>query len=214
MAKRTLILVICRVMSIGVVMLSPIFMVRLFDVTAYGQYREFVLYYFLLSVILIFSIQTNPIYFIARYPGKERETVTHTALMLLAVSLVGCAGIYLGKGLILSRTSYDFILPLILYVFFYVNLEYYESYCLGKKRTDYVLYFSATRALVRLAAVILVAWITRSIMAVIWTIVFLEVVKCVFVFFRLQEAAGRSHRYASAQGTAPVHRTDGIGGGD
>ncbi len=181
MAKRTFILVICRIMSIGVVMMSPIFMVRLFDITAYGQYREFVLYYFLLSGILIFSIHTNPIYFISKYPGKERQTVTHTALMLLAVSLIGCAGIYIGKGLILSRTSYDFILPLILYVFFFVNLEYYESYCLGRKRTDHVLYFSATRTLVRLAAVIIVAWITRSVMAVIWTIVFLEVIKCIFV---------------------------------
>ncbi len=183
MAKRTLILVICRVMSIGVVMLSPIFMVRLFDVTAYGQYKEFVLYYFLLSGIFIFSIQTNPIYFIAKYPDRERETITHTAMMLFAVSLIGCAGVYLGKGLILSRTSYDFILPLVLFLFFHLNLEYYESYCLGRKRADYVLYFSATRSLVRLAAVIVVAWITRSVMAVIWTIVFLEVVKCVFVYF-------------------------------
>ncbi|MCU0639580.1 MAG: oligosaccharide flippase family protein [Candidatus Krumholzibacteria bacterium] len=183
MAKRTLILVICRIMNFGVVILSPIFMVRLFDVTSYGQYREFVLYYFLLSVILIFSIQTNPIYFISRYPGKERQTVTHTALMLLAVSLIGSAAVYLGKGLILSRTSYDFILPLILFIFFNINLEYYESYCLGRKRADHVLYFSATRAIVRMIAVIIVAWITRNIMAVIWTIVFMEIIKCMFVLF-------------------------------
>jgi len=181
MAKRTFILVICRVMSVGVVMLSPIFMVRLFDITSYGQYREFVLYYFLLSGMLIFSIQTNPIYFIAKYPDKARETVTHTALMLFAMSLIGCAGIYFGRGLILSKTSYDFILPLILYVFFYVNLEYYESYCLGRKRADHVLYFTATRSIVRLAAIIIAAWITRSVMAVIWTIVFMEVIKCIFV---------------------------------
>ncbi len=87
MAKRTLILVICRIMNFGVVILSPIFMVRLFDVTSYGQYREFVLYYFLLSGIMLFSIHTNPIYFIARYPEKERETISQTALMLFIASL-------------------------------------------------------------------------------------------------------------------------------
>lgn len=181
MAKRTLILVICRIMNFGVVILSPIFMVRLFDVTAYGQYREFVLYYFLLSGILLFAIHTNPIYFIARYPEKERETISQTALMLFIASILGSAAVYLGRGLILSKTSFDFILPLILFVFFHFNLEYWESYCLGRKRTDHVLYFSATRAIVRMTAIIVVAWMTRSVMAAIWTIVLLEVVKCVFV---------------------------------
>ncbi len=181
LVKRTFILVVCRIMNFGVVMLSPIFLVRIFDLTAYGQYREFVLYYFLLSGILIFSIHTNPIYFISKYPDKEKQAITHTALLLFIVSILGCVGIYLGKNLILSKTSYDFILPLILYVFFYVNMEFYESYCLGKKRTDQVLYFSATRAIIRLAAILVVAYITRDVMAVIWTIVAVEAVKCLFV---------------------------------
>ncbi len=168
-------------MNFGVIILSPIFLVRIFDITAYGQYREFVLYYFLLSGILIFSIQVNPIYFISKYPDKEKQSITHTALLLFIVSILGCGGIYLAKNLILSKTSFDFILPMILYVFFYINMEYYESYYLGKKRTDQVLYFSATRAIIRLGAILVVASITRSVMAVIWTIVAVEAVKCLFV---------------------------------
>jgi O-antigen/teichoic acid export membrane protein len=181
LTRRTLILALCRALNYGVILLSPIFLVRIFDVTSYGQYREFVLYYFLITGLLIFSVGVNPLYFIAKYPEKARQIISHTAIILFAISIVGSIGVFLARNYILDRTSYDFIAALILYVFFFLNLEYFESYSLGRKRSDHVLYYSATRALLRIATIITVAYFTRSVIAVIWAIVALEVLKCIFM---------------------------------
>lgn len=149
--------------------------------TSYGQYREFVLYYFLITGFLIFSVSVNPLYFIAKYPDRSHQIITQTALVLFAISIIGVVGVYLARAYILARTSYDFITPLILYIFFFLNLEYFESYSLGRKRSDHVLYYSATRALLRMATIITVAYFTRSVSAVIWAIVALEALKCIFM---------------------------------
>ncbi|MBN1165175.1 MAG: oligosaccharide flippase family protein [Candidatus Krumholzibacteriota bacterium] len=182
LTKRTVILVICRVLNYGVLrMLSPIFFARIFDVTSYGQYREFILYFYLIAMILVFSVNTNLIYFIPKHPHKERESVTNTAVMLFILSLVGVAAVYGGRNLILSRTSYDFVKPLIIYIFLFINFQYFESYCLGRKRADHVLYYSASHTLLQMMSIIIVAYITRSVKAVIWTLVIFEACRCLFV---------------------------------
>jgi len=187
LTKRTIILIICRAANYGVMILSPIFLVRIFDIHAYGQYREFILYATLLSGLMDFTVTKNLIYFIPKYPDSERESVTHTTFLILIASLFGLIVVYLLKGLILARTSYDFIAPLILYIFFFLNFEFFENYWLGKKRTDYVLYFSSARIAVRTAAILAAALISRSVMAVIWTLIVLEIIKCLFVSIILRK---------------------------
>lgn len=182
LTRRTFILVICRTLNFGViVLLSPMVMVRIFEVEAYGQYREFVLYYLLIAGIVSFAAISNLIYFVPKYPEKQRQSVTHTALILMGLGTLGAVGVYAAKGIILANTSYDFILPLMLQVFFLINFDYFESYYLGKRRSDIVLYYSTARAAIRMAAIILVAWFTRDVYAVIWTLVAVEALKCVFV---------------------------------
>ncbi|MBN1884451.1 MAG: oligosaccharide flippase family protein [Candidatus Krumholzibacteriota bacterium] len=183
MTRRTSILIVCRVANYAVLLLSPIFLVRIFDVEAYGQYREFVLYAMLFSQILLFGVNPNLIYFIPKHPGRERESITHTALFTLTTSTVGVAAILLGRDLIIDRTSLDFIAPLALYTFFFLNLDFLEYYWLGRKRSDYVLYYTTTRTLLRMAAIIVTAWTTRSVTAVIWALTLAEGVKWLFLFF-------------------------------
>jgi O-antigen/teichoic acid export membrane protein len=181
LTRRTLILVICRVLNFGIiVLLSPMIMVRIFDVNAYGQYREFVLYYMLISGVVCFSVMSSLIYFIPKFPDRERQSVTHTALMLLILGSIGAAGTWLFGDVIRAHTSIDFVLPLVVHVFLIINLEYYESYALGKKRTDLVLYYSTARAVVRMATIVIVAWLTRDVIKVIWSLVAVEGAKCVF----------------------------------
>ena len=186
LTKRTTILIICRVANYAVLLLSPIFLVRIFDVTSYGQYREFVLYAMLFSQFLLFGINPNLIYFIPKHPERERETITHTAFFTLVTSGLGVAAILVGRDLILDRTSFDFIAPLALYLFFFVNLDFFEYYWLGRRRSDYVLYYTTTRTLIRIAAILASAWFTRSVTAVIWSLTIVEGIKWLFllVFFR------------------------------
>lgn len=180
LTRRTLILVICRVLNYGVMLLSPIVMVRLFDPTSYGQYREFVLYSTLISGVAFFSVMSSPIYFIPKYPDRERQTVTQTALMLLVLGTLAAGATWLFGDLIRAHTSRDFIVPLVVQVFLMINLEYFESYMLGRKRTDIVLYFSTTRAALHLAVITAVAWITGDVMKVVWALVLVEGAKCAF----------------------------------
>jgi O-antigen/teichoic acid export membrane protein len=191
LTKRTIILIICRVFNFGVLALSPLFLVRIFDIRSYGQYREFVLYALMISGVIEFSINTNLIYFIPKYPGRERQSVTHTTLLILAASTLGLVALYLLRGVILARTSYDFVLPLILFIFFNLNLDFFENYWLGRKRTDYVLYYSSARVTVRTAAIIVSAAVSRDVMVVLKTMVIVEFAKCLFVFFMLRSVLTR-----------------------
>ncbi len=173
-------------MNYSVMLLSPIFLVRIFDVREVGLYGEFILYATLIAGLIEFTINTNLIYFIPKYPDRERQSVTHTAILMLMTSTAGLIGVYIFKGVILARTHYDFILPLILYLFFFVNSEFFESYWLGKKRTDIVLYYSTGRVLVRTAALLVSAYVSGDVMTVIRTLIVVECVKCLFVFAMLR----------------------------
>lgn len=186
LTKRTIILIICRSLNYGVQLLSPIFLVRILDIHSYGQYREFVLYAMMSAVIVAFSVPTNLMYFVPKRPEKEREAVTNSALFLLFVSVVGLIAIFLGRDIIRAHTSYDFIVPLMLYVFFFVNLDFFESYYLGKKRTLAVLYYSTARIAVRIVSVLVAAYISRDIAIIVNVMIVVEAARCIFLalFFR------------------------------
>ena len=173
-------------MNYSVMLLSPIFLVRIFDMHAYGEYREFILYATLIAGLIEFTVNANLIYFIPKYPDRERQSVTHTAFLILITSTVGLIAVYILKGLIFARTSYDFVVPLIVYLFFFLNFDYFENYWLGKKRTDLVLYYSSGRVLVRTAALLVAAYVSRDVMTVIRTLIVVECIKCLFVFAMLR----------------------------
>jgi O-antigen/teichoic acid export membrane protein len=181
MTKRSVILIICRVFNYGVMLLSPMFLVRIFDLEAYGQYREFMLYAMLISGVIEFTINRNLIYFIPKYPRSERESLTHTTALILAASLIGLAFVYLFRGIVFSHAHFDFIKPLLLYIFFFLNFDYYENYLLGKKRTDHVLVYSSVRITVRTIALLVAAVVSRDVMTVVYTLIAVEIVKCLFV---------------------------------
>jgi len=181
LAKRTIILAICRLLNSAILFLSPVFLVRLLDVTAYGQYREFLLYAYLCTNLIGFGIQRNLLYFIPRHPEQEKQAVTNTALSLLVVTLLGCGIVYFGRGIVFAKVSFDFAIPLVLFVFSFLNLDLFESYWLANKRSDYVLYFSVVYLTLRVGVSVLVAWLTTSVMLVIWALVAVEISKLLFM---------------------------------
>lgn len=191
LTKRAAILIICRVFNQAVLLMSPVLLVRIFDMRAYGQYREFIVYAILLGSFVEFTMNTNLIYFIPKYPNRERQSVTHTVLLMLAASAVGLTVIYLFKGLIFSHTHYDFVRPLIVYLFFSLNFDFFENYWLGKKRTDYVLFYSSGRIMLRTSALIVSAYLTRDVMGVIYTLIGIEMAKGLFVLTMLRRVLTR-----------------------
>jgi O-antigen/teichoic acid export membrane protein len=188
------VLVAARLSKYAVLLLSPVLLVRVLDVEAYGQYREFVLYAMLLATVLSFGISGNLLYFIPKDPANEKVLCTQSILFLFVTTFTGLTIVYLGREIILPVASFDYFGLLLGYVFFYVNLDLVESYYLAKKRSDYVFVYSALMVLVRVAAVVISAYVTREPRQVILTMTVVEVVKFLLLVIWWKRSVGVSWR--------------------
>ncbi|MFQ6023148.1 MAG: oligosaccharide flippase family protein, partial [Acidiferrobacterales bacterium] len=150
---------------------------------AFGQYREFLLYATLLSAAMSFSISRSLPYFLPKFPAQERIYVTQAALFEFLFCVFGLGLIVLGKSIILAATSFDFIVPLVLYLFFFLNLDFLEFYWLAKARSDYVLYYSSGRLFIRMVTVVLTAYYTRNVQTIIYSLIAVEALRFVLVLF-------------------------------
>jgi O-antigen/teichoic acid export membrane protein len=185
LTKRTLILAISQSLTFAVQFLSPIFLVRILDQTAYGQYKEFIVYSSLMLSFISFSIKSNLLYFIPINPGNDRKYVSNTVFLLFGFSLIGVAVIYFARGYIQRLTTYNFVLLLMIYIFCYQNIDLIDTLFLAKKRSDYVLYWSTVNIIIRTALLIYVAYRTMDVLDIIYLMIALEVAKTGFTLFYL-----------------------------
>lgn len=171
-----------RLSNFGIQLLSPLLLVRILDVAAYGQYQEFMVYAALLTTLCAFAIDSSLTYFLPRYPERERSFVLQTTVMTLVMSVFCVCLLLLTKPLFVKWTSYDFVVPLTAYVFFFVNLNWLEYYWIAKRQARVVLYYSAVRLIVRVSVLIVVAYMTRDVLAILWSLVTVEAFRVLVVF--------------------------------
>jgi hypothetical protein len=126
---------------------------------------------------------TSLTYFLPKHPDRERLFVSQTTLLILVFSSLCLLAVLAARPLFLAVTSFDFVLPLVTYVFFFANLNWVEYYWLAKRRTDLVLYYSAARLFARVAVLLTVAYLTRDVMIIIWSMVCVEALRFVLVAF-------------------------------
>lgn len=177
LTTRSIVLAFARISNYAIQFLSPIFLVRLLDVEAFGQYREFLLYAVIIGNPMHFAIDRSLPYFLPKFPSDERVYVTQAALYQLVFFFIGLVFILLLEPLILSATSFDFILPLALYLFFSVNLDFLEFYWLAKRRSDYVFYYSSARLIIRMTTVVVAAYYTRDVLTIIYALIAVEALR-------------------------------------
>ncbi|MEO8400110.1 MAG: oligosaccharide flippase family protein [Ignavibacteriaceae bacterium] len=183
LTRRTITLVISESLNYAVTFLSPIFLVRLLDIETYGQYREFIVYSSLILAFMSFGIKSNLLYFISKNPTKRNSFLTNTVYLLFIFSLVGLIIVFFLKSYIQNITSYNFIFLLMVYVFCFQNIDLLDSYWLAIKRSDYVLYWSSTNAIIRTALLLVVTYVTRNIWDIIYLLIILEILKTTFTIF-------------------------------
>ena len=172
--SRGVVLTASRVSNFAILTLSPLLLVRILDVESYGRYQEFMIYATLLVAICSFGIDSSLTYFLPRYPDQERKFLSQNSLVILAWSSV-CLGILVAAHEpFLQLASYDFVYPLAAYVFCFVNLNWLEYYWIANRRTDLVLYYSAGRLLARVSVLLAVAWLTRDVKSILWSLVAVE----------------------------------------
>ncbi len=180
--SRTAILTASRMSNFAIQLFSPMLLVRILDLVAYGQYQEFTIYAMLLISLCAFAVDSSLTYFIPRFPERERSFVSQTSIITLAASTLFLSTLVLAKPLVLKFASYDFIAPLAAYVFFFVNLNWLEYYWIAKRQPRFVLFYSAVRLVVRLGVLLLVAYVTRDVLTILWSMVVVEALRVLLAF--------------------------------
>src|SRR5690349_13385061 len=194
LAHRAAFLTLARLANYGLMLLSPIVLVRVLTVEEFGRYREFLLYASLLQSIGAFAIPDSLLYFIPAHPQSPwrivRQTVVLTFVTTAMVSL-GLVVIDLASG---GAVVGQYLWPLVLYLMLSVNFDFWEFYWLANHRSGAMFAYSASRLVLRLLAVVGTAWLTHDVGTVIWALVSLEATRMIVsaVAFLIRERAARS----------------------
>ncbi|HEY9202188.1 MAG TPA: oligosaccharide flippase family protein [Gammaproteobacteria bacterium] len=177
LSSRSIVLIFARLSNYAVLLLSPLFLVRILDIETYGLYREFTLYALLSVTIFSFGIKGNLLYFIPKDEANEKTYVSNSIYLIFITSLIGLLLIQVFSTPIASKLSFDYIDIMSMYIFFYLNLDIIESFWLAKKRSNYVFLYSTTVLTARMLVVIITAYITRNIHDIIFFMTVAEALK-------------------------------------
>jgi O-antigen/teichoic acid export membrane protein len=79
-------------------------------------------------------------------------------------------------------TTFDFVLPLSVYVFFFVNLGWLEYYWIAKRQARMVLYYSALRLILRVSVLLVAAYLSRDVLTIVWSIAAFEAIRVLWAF--------------------------------
>lgn len=175
--NRAAILTLSRLASYGLMLVSPIVLVRLLSVEEFGRYREFLLYASILQSFAVFSINDSLLYCIPANPESPWRTARQTAVLTaissaLVVLFVVTLDALTGGGLVNG-----YRLPLAAYTLLSVNLDFWEYFWLARGRPGAVFVYSASRLTVRIAVAIIAAASTHDVRTIIWSLVALEGVR-------------------------------------
>lgn len=174
LGNRTAILTLSRLANYGLMLISPILLVRLLSVTAFGRYREFLLYASILQSFAVFSINDSLLYCVPACPESPWRVARQTAVLTLCSSVLVVAATALIDLAMSGRLADGFMLPLAAYTLLSVNLDFWEFFWLANRRPGAVFIYSAGRLLLRVAVAVGAAAITHSVAIIIWSLVALE----------------------------------------
>lgn len=214
--NRAAILTLSRLANYGLMLVSPIILVRLLTVEQFGRYREFLLYSSVLASIAVFSINDSLLYCIPAQPLSRWRTVRQTAALIAGSSLLAVAGLAaldLASG---GRILGSLLLPVCVYTLLCVNLDFWDYFWVATERAGWVFVYSAIRLGARVAAATVTAALTHEVRAIIWALMALEGLRLLATALamwvldrgssepRLAEPWREQLRYCIPSGTASV----------
>jgi O-antigen/teichoic acid export membrane protein len=175
-------------MNQGLVVISPILLVRLLTVEEFGRYREFLMYAGLLTTFCAFGINNSLMYFIPSRPNNVWQMVRQATVLTFGTSVV-VVGItlladYYTNGSILGGLQ----LPVAIYVLLFVNVDFWEFYWLSLKRPVPVFAYTTGRLIARIVVVVVAASIWRDVMPIVWSLIALESLRIVGSWIAWQRA--------------------------
>jgi O-antigen/teichoic acid export membrane protein len=179
LGNRTAILTLSRLASFGLMLISPIFLVRLLTVVDFGRYREFLLYGAILQSFAQFSINDSLLYCVPANPDSPWRLARQTALLTLCSSLLVVLVLAALDSASGGQVVHGDLVPLAAYTLFSVNLDFWEYFWLARGHAKPVFFYSAGRLTLRVIVVVIVAMVTHDFHAIIWSLVALEAARLV-----------------------------------
>lgn len=177
LGNRAAILTLSRLTNYGLVLISPIILVRLLTVEQFGRYREFLLYASVLQSIAVFSINDSVLYCIPANPASRWRTVRQTAALIACSTLITVAALALLDRASGGRVVGSLLLPICLYTLFYSNLDFWDYYWVATDRPSLIFVYTSCRLAARIAVAIATAALTHDVRAIIWALIALEGVR-------------------------------------
>ncbi len=178
-AKQAAVVSLSRFANYGLVLISPIVLVRLLTVGEFGRYREFLVYSSVLASIGAFGISTSLLYFVPAEPGRSwqfvRQTVQLTALTSFAVVLCVVIADLATGGAVIGRQLW----PVAIYVLVFTNIDFWEYLWLATRRPIAVFGYTSGRLVLRMLVVIALAYFFHKVEIVLWGLIGLESLRLV-----------------------------------
>lgn len=161
-------------MNQGLVLISPVVLVRMLSVEDFGRYREFLLYVTVLTSVAAFGINSSLLRFVPDNPQSAWRFVNQSVLMTFASSILVTGSMLTLNAILEGRLVGDYAAPVALYVFLFVNLDFWEFLWLAEKRSFAVLGYTTGRLIARIVVVITAAALTNDVATIIWSLISLE----------------------------------------
>jgi O-antigen/teichoic acid export membrane protein len=176
-ASRAVLLSLSRIANQGLMLLSPIILVRLLSMHDFGRYREFMVYATLLQSIAGMLINSSLTTFVPAHPEHAWRYVRQCLVMVgatsvLAVLLLCAADLFSGGALV-----GEFLVPLALYTFFFVNFDFWQSLWLAQKQAGRVMLYASGRLFMRTCVIVAAAAVSGDVATMIWSLVAFELLR-------------------------------------
>ena len=166
-------------MNFGLMLISPVVLVRFLTVEQFGTYREFLLYGTLLTQFAAFNINNSLMYFVPAHPQSTWRFVFQSTVLVGVTSLT-VVGITVIADLITGGSVVGTHLwALAAYTLLYVNIDFWEYLWFSQRLPQRVLVYTVLRMALRLAVVVVAALLTRDVTTIIWSLVAFEALRLI-----------------------------------
>ena len=207
LATRSVVLAIARLLSQALLMLSPIFLVRLLDVVEFGRYRQFTVTAGVLTMFGAFAISSSLTYFVAKAPQLASAYVTNACLLLLGSTTATALVAWICQHFIIPASISEYTLVLIAYSFLFANLDVFTSYALARGRSDLVLAYSLGQIALRLVATVGSAAVFHEVGPMFAAMLIAEATKtlAIYIWLRARKLITFRLEWGSSARAAQIH---------
>jgi O-antigen/teichoic acid export membrane protein len=187
LGRRATILALSRFANFGLMLVSPIVLVRLLSVGDFGRYREFLVYGSVLQYFAAFSVNDSLLYFMPRYPASIWRVVRQAALLVACTSAAVVLVAAITDALMAGALFGGFRLPVAVYILLFVNVDFWEAFFLARDEPLKMFAYTGGRLVARMLVVVGLAAATGDVWMIIWGLVGLEAARITLagLFWRL-----------------------------